>query len=112
MDHHGSRLTKDIAYLELTSRHRNRMNIYDLVPRVFNQTFLAPNSTLIGEVVVGANSSVWYGASLRGDNAAVRVGNYTSIGDNSVLETTRGLSTGVPCSVNIGRNNNFFLFFA
>lgn len=102
MDHHGSRLSKDIAYLEPTSRHRTFMNLYDLVPRALDKTFVAPNSTLIGEVIVGRNSAIWYGATLRGDNAAVRVGNFTSIGDYSVLETVSGLSTGVPNSVNIG----------
>ena len=78
------------------------MNIYDLIPKVLGKSFVAPNSTLIGEVVVGSNSIIWYGATLRGDNAAVRVGNHTSIGDYSVLETVRGLSTGVPNSTNIG----------
>ena len=102
MDYHGSRLSKDIAYLEPTSRHRNRMHIFDLIPIVFDKTFLAPNSTLVGEVIVGRNSAIWYGSTLRGENAAVRVGNHTSIGDFSVLETVKGLSTGVPNSVNIG----------
>lgn len=102
LDHHGSRLSKDIAYLEPLSRHRNLMPIYDLIPIVLENSQFAPNSTLIGEVIIGRNSIISYGATLRGDNAAVRVGHYTSIGDYSVLETVKGLSNGVPNSVNIG----------
>lgn len=106
---------KDIAYLEPLSRHRNIMNIYDLVPKLLENSLVAPNSTLIGEVVVGKNSIVWYGATLRGDNAAVRVGSNTSIGDYAVLETVKGLSTGVPSSTNIGilikESKNFSFVF-
>lgn len=107
LDHHGSRLTRDIAYLEPTSRHRTFMNLFDLVPKVLDKTFVAPNSTIIGEVIVGRNSAIWYGATLRGDNAAVRVGNNTSIGDYSVLETVNALNTGIPCSVNIGDSSKY-----
>lgn len=102
MDHHGSRLTKDIAYLEPLSRHRAIMPIYDLIPVIFPNTFIAPNATLVGEVVVGEISCISYGATLKGDNNAVRVGSHTSIGDYSVLETVKGLNTGIPSSVNIG----------
>jgi gamma-carbonic anhydrase len=50
MDVYGSRLTKDIAYLEPLSRHRNVMNLYDLSPAILLDTFIAPNATIVGEV--------------------------------------------------------------
>ena len=88
------------------------MNLFDLVPKVLDKTFVAPNSTIIGEVIVGRNSAIWYGATLRGDNAAVRVGNNTSIGDYSVLETVNALNTGIPCSVNIGDSSKYIKVLA
>ena len=44
------------------------MNLFDKVPRVPQDAFVAPNATLIGDVTVGSRSSVWYGAVLRGTN--------------------------------------------
>lgn len=59
-------------------------------PVVGDGTYLAPNASLIGDVVVGAGSSVWFGAVLRGDLEPIRVGDRTSIQDNAVLHTTGG----------------------
>lgn len=48
------------------------MPLYDQAPILLNNTYIAPNSTLVGEVFVGANSTVWYGAVLRADFHAIR----------------------------------------
>jgi len=72
LDVAGSRYTKDIAYLEVLSRHRNIMPLYDLQPIILYDTYIAPNATLIGEVFVGAQTTVWYGATLRADINAIR----------------------------------------
>jgi len=106
LDGKGSQLTKDIAYLEPLSRHRNLMALYDLSPMILLDTYIAPNATVVGEVLVGNESSVWYGAVLRGDMNAIRVGNNTSIGDNTVIHTAASLPTGIPASVNIGNYVN------
>ena len=50
MDAYGSRLTKDIAYLEPMTKHRNLMALYDLSPAILMDSFVAPNSTIVGEV--------------------------------------------------------------
>jgi hypothetical protein len=52
MDVYGSKLTKDIAYLEPLSRHRNLMSLYDLSPAILLNSFVAPNATIIGEVLI------------------------------------------------------------
>lgn len=53
--------------------------------------FVAPNSNIIGNVVLAENSSVWYGATLRGDAGAVTIGANTTIGDRtSVSASTIG----------------------
>jgi hypothetical protein len=72
LDASGSKLTKDIAYLEPLSRHRNIMPLYDLSPAILADAYVAPNATVIGEVLVGSESTIWYGAVLRGDLNAIR----------------------------------------
>ncbi len=54
--------------------------------------FIAPNATVTGDVVLGENVSIWYGAVLRGDSGKITVGRGTNIQDNCVLheETTLG----------------------
>ena len=50
--------------------------------------FVAPTYSVIGEGSIGARSSIWYGAVLRGDVMPIRVGVETSIQDNSVIHAT------------------------
>lgn len=52
--------------------------------------FVAPSASVVGDVVVGAESSVWYGTVIRGDVMPIRIGARTSIQDNSVLHATGG----------------------
>jgi len=106
LDAKGSQLTKDIAYLEPLSRHRSIMPLYDLSPIILLDCYIAPNATIIGEVIIGNESSVWYGSVIRGDLNAVRIGNNCSIGDNTVIHTASSLPTGIPASVNIGNYVN------
>lgn len=60
------------------------------LPRVAEDAFIAPSADVIGDVVIGAASSIWYGAVVRGDVMPIRVGNRTSIQDNSVVHSTGG----------------------
>ena len=54
-------------------------------PRLGRGVFIAKNATVIGDVTLGAHSSVWYGAVLRGDINRIVVGHHTNIQDNAVL---------------------------
>ena len=47
--------------------------------------YIAPNATVVGDVTLGENVSIWYGAVLRGDNGAISIGDGTNIQDNCVL---------------------------
>ena len=49
------------------------------------KVYIAPNATVVGDVVLGENVNIWYGAVLRGDNGAITVGEGTNIQDNAVL---------------------------
>jgi len=61
-------------------------------PIIAHNVFLAENATLIGEVEIGENSSVWYQAVLRGDVGRITIGRETNIQDAAILHTTTGLS--------------------
>jgi len=58
-------------------------------PKIGERVFLAENATVIGDVEIGDDSSVWFGAILRGDVNYIRVGKCTSIQDGSVVHVTR-----------------------
>jgi carbonic anhydrase/acetyltransferase-like protein (isoleucine patch superfamily) len=53
-------------------------------PRIAANAFIAPNAVLVGDVEIGENASVWFGAVLRADFAPIRVGPGCSIQDNVV----------------------------
>jgi len=78
-------------------------------PRVHPSAFLAPTAVLIGNVEVGAESSVWFGAVLRGDHPehAIRVGPRTSIQDNCVLHVGDWGPTLVGRDVTVGHGAKF-----
>jgi len=58
---------------------------------------------VIGDVVIGAGSSLWYGAVVRGDVMPIRIGDATSIQDNSVVHVTGGVSgTVIGSRVTVG----------
>ena len=56
------------------------------------QVYIAPNATVVGDVVLGKDVNIWYGAVLRGDHGTITVGEGTNIQDNAVVhdETTLG----------------------
>ena len=60
-------------------------------PRIGQRVyFVAENATLIGDVALGDDCSIWYGAVLRGDVHSIRIGARTNIQDNCVLHVTGG----------------------
>ncbi|MFV0306699.1 MAG: gamma carbonic anhydrase family protein [Desertimonas sp.] len=60
----------------------------DQVPDIDTDAYIHPDAVIIGSVRIGAGSSVWPGAVLRGDDGEIVIGDRTSIQDNSVLHTT------------------------
>ncbi len=57
-------------------------------PSIHSDAYIHPDAVIIGSVTIGAESTVWPGAVLRGDDGEIRVGERTSIQDGSVLHTT------------------------
>jgi len=61
-----------------------------IMPQIDPTAFIAPGSTIIGDVVIGAESSVWPGCVLRGDVNIIRVGARTNIQDGTIVHVTKG----------------------
>ncbi len=57
-------------------------------PTIHDTVFLAENASIIGDVHIGRESSIWYGAVIRGDVYYIRIGEQTSIQDNTVIHIT------------------------
>lgn len=72
-----------------------------IAPTLAPDAWVAPDANLIGKVVLAAGASVWFGATLRGDNEEIRVGAGSNIQEASVLHTDMGfpLSIGANCTV-------------
>ncbi|MBN9159564.1 MAG: gamma carbonic anhydrase family protein [Myxococcales bacterium 68-20] len=74
-----------------------------VTPRIGERVYLAPNATVIGDVVIGDDSSVWFGAVLRGDVFPIRIGARTNIQDNAVVHVTGGKAeTSIGDDVTVG----------
>lgn len=75
----------------------------DALPDIAADAFIAPNATVIGDTVIGARSSVWFGCVLRGDVNSIRVGSDTNIQDGTVVHVTRQkFGTEIGSGVTIG----------
>jgi carbonic anhydrase/acetyltransferase-like protein (isoleucine patch superfamily) len=59
-----------------------------ILPKIEAGAFIAQNAAVIGDVEIGAESSVWYGCALRGDVNPIRIGKRTNIQDGTVIHTT------------------------
>lgn len=65
----------------------------DQVPDIHPSAYIHPDAVIIGDVVIGEESTVWPHAVLRGDDGHIRIGARTSIQDNCVLHTTEEIPT-------------------
>ena len=74
-------------------------------PNIHDNTFVHPMATLIGQVTIGAGSSVWPGVVMRADMGPIEVGQNTSVQDGTVVHLTEGYSsTKVGDRVTVGHN--------
>lgn len=62
----------------------------DKEPKIHDSVFVAQNAVIIGDVEIGAESSVWYGSILRGDVNFIRIGERVNIQDASVIHVSSG----------------------
>ena len=71
-------------------------------PDVAAALFVAPNATILGDVQLGKDSSVWYGAVLRGDIESIRIGEATNIQDLTLIHLANDLPVRVGSYCTIG----------
>ena len=74
----------------------------DLTPRVDRTAWVAPGATLVGDVHVASQASVWFGAVLRGDGDTIRVGARSNLQDGCVGHTDPGFPLTVGEGVSVG----------
>jgi carbonic anhydrase/acetyltransferase-like protein (isoleucine patch superfamily) len=74
-------------------------------PKWGKDCFIAPNATIVGDVIMGNECSVWFNAVLRGDVNSILIGNKVNIQDGAVIHCTHKRSkTIIGNSVSIGHN--------
>ena len=71
-------------------------------PIIGQRVFIAPNASVIGDVEIGDDASIWFGAVLRGDKGRIVIGRGSNIQDNAVLHANPSHSTFVGDEVTIG----------
>jgi len=81
------------------------MSVYRLgehAPVVAESAYVAPNAAVIGKVILAERATVWFGATLRGDNETISVGAGSNVQDSAVLHTDPGFPLTVAANVSIG----------
>mmetsp|Transcript_13930 Transcript_13930/g.41492 ORF Transcript_13930/g.41492 Transcript_13930/m.41492 type:complete len:202 (-) Transcript_13930:42-647(-) len=84
------------------SRHRPVCKLGSDRPVVANDAFVAPNASVVGQVELRDEASVWYGAVIRGDLSAVSIGAGSNVQARAVVQTVESLDSGFPAAVKIG----------
>jgi len=76
-----------------------------ITPKIGKNCFIAENAAIIGDVEIGDDCSIWYGAVLRGDVNSIRIGNRVNVQDNASIHTTYKTSiTVLDDDVSVGHN--------
>lgn len=79
--------------------------VKDKSPRWGNDCFIAENCTIVGDVTLGNNCSVWFNTVIRGDVNSITIGDYTNIQDGTVIHATYlKAATHIGSYVSIGHN--------
>lgn len=80
-------------------------SVRGFTPIIGENCFLADNATIIGDVVMGKDCSIWFNTVLRGDVNSIKIGNLVNIQDGSVLHTLYEKSTiEIGDNVSVGHN--------
>ncbi|MEI6439598.1 MAG: gamma carbonic anhydrase family protein [Alphaproteobacteria bacterium] len=83
------------------------MSVYSLgavAPELPNddEYWIAPSATVVGRVILRKNASIWWGATLRGDNDPIEIGENSNVQDGSVLHTDTGFPLTIGANVTVG----------
>ncbi|HMG82404.1 MAG TPA: gamma carbonic anhydrase family protein [Ferruginibacter sp.] len=76
-----------------------------VLPTMGNNCFVAPNATIVGDVIMGDDCSVWFNAVIRGDVNSIRMGNKVNVQDGAVIHCTyEKTKVSIGNNVSIGHN--------
>ncbi len=104
----------DFAYLHVTCQpvqetaavgNNTIVNITHHPKHIHPTAYIAPNATIVGEVHVAAEASVWFGCVLRGDNAPIIIGSRTNVQDLTIIHTDAGMPCTLGKEVTIGHRS-------
>jgi carbonic anhydrase/acetyltransferase-like protein (isoleucine patch superfamily) len=71
-------------------------------PEVAASAYVAPNASLIGKVVLAEHATVWFDATLRGDNETITIGARSNVQDSAVMHTDPGFPLTLGADVSVG----------
>jgi carbonic anhydrase/acetyltransferase-like protein (isoleucine patch superfamily) len=74
-------------------------------PLIASSAFLAPGASVIGRVALAENASVWFGATLYGDEDSISVGENSNVQDGAVIRTARGQPVSIGNNVTVGHQS-------
>mmetsp|Transcript_5361 Transcript_5361/g.13757 ORF Transcript_5361/g.13757 Transcript_5361/m.13757 type:complete len:202 (-) Transcript_5361:206-811(-) len=97
-----SRVSRRLMSTAVVKRHRPLMKLDDQRPEFQNDTWVAPNASVVGNVRLTDATSVWYGAVIRGDANLVSVGFTSNVQEKAVIQTVEAVDTGFPAVVDVG----------
>jgi carbonic anhydrase/acetyltransferase-like protein (isoleucine patch superfamily) len=81
------------------------MHVEGIYPQFGENCFIAPNATIVGDVIMGNDCSIWFNAVLRGDVNSIRIGNKVNIQDGAVIHCTfKRTQAIIGNNVSIGHN--------
>lgn len=80
------------------------LSVGKLVPKVEDALFIAEGATVVGDVVLGKDASIWFGVVVRGDMEPIRIGDRTNVQDNAVLHGAIGYPLTIGNDVTIGHS--------
>mmetsp|Transcript_54822 Transcript_54822/g.111894 ORF Transcript_54822/g.111894 Transcript_54822/m.111894 type:complete len:231 (+) Transcript_54822:43-735(+) len=104
VDRLGLTFANNDMFKETFSRHRSIMNLFDQRPVIAAGVFVAPNASVVGDVLLLNDVSIWYGAVLRADKSSIKIGTRTNVQDRAVIGTVANLQSGsgFPARVEVG----------
>ncbi len=81
------------------------MHVDNVFPSFGSNCFLAPNATIVGDVIMGDDCSIWFNAVVRGDVNSIRMGNKVNVQDGAIIHCTfKKTKAIIGNSVSIGHN--------
>jgi carbonic anhydrase/acetyltransferase-like protein (isoleucine patch superfamily) len=80
------------------------LSISGHTPQLHDESWVAPNATVIGHVTLGARASVWYGATLRAEFEPIEIGEGSNVQDSVTVHVDPGFPATIGAGVSVGHN--------